>query len=175
MELQFDELRQLIREGERCETFYVVLSGSVAIVEGYGTPDERLLRVHGPGRFIGELGLLNGQVAFYTAVVRVPGEVLALSMDQLRDLVTRDSALGDVVLRACLGRRALLVGCRTAGSIWRPTRRPRNCCAASASARRRHRSSSGGTPLCCATPATRNWPGSWACRRCPPETITAIS
>ncbi len=100
----------LIREGERCETFYVVLSGSVAIVEGYGTPDERLLRVHGPGRFIGELGLLNGQVAFYTAVVRVPGEVLALSMDQLSDLVTRDSALGDVVLRACLGRRALLVG-----------------------------------------------------------------
>ncbi|MFF4958848.1 FAD-dependent oxidoreductase [Streptomyces sp. NPDC001222] len=100
----------LIREGERCETFYVVLTGSVAIVEDYGTPDEHLLRVHGPGRFIGELGLLHGQVAFYTAVVRDPGEVLVLSMDQLRDLVTRDSTIGDLVLRACLGRRALLVG-----------------------------------------------------------------
>src|SRR5690606_7150724 len=76
----------LIREGERCETFYVVLSGALAILEDYGTPGERLLRVHGPGRFIGELGLLNGQVAFYTAVVRDPGEILALSMDQLRDL-----------------------------------------------------------------------------------------
>ncbi|MEU8461368.1 FAD-dependent oxidoreductase [Streptomyces sp. NPDC029003] len=120
----------LIREGEPCETFYVVLSGSVAIVEGYGTPGERLLRVHGPGRFIGELGLLNGQVAFYTAVVRDPGEILALSMDQLRELVTRDSLLGDVVLRACLGRRALLVGqgagFRIIGSRYSPdTRRLR--------------------------------------------------
>ncbi|MFD9936801.1 FAD-dependent oxidoreductase [Streptomyces massasporeus] len=120
----------LIREGERCETFYVVLSGSVAIVEGHGTPDERLLRVHGPRRFIGELGLLHGQVAFYTALVRDPGEVLALSMDQLRDLVNRDSVLGDVVLRACLGRRALLVGqgagFRIIGSRYSPdTRRLR--------------------------------------------------
>ncbi|MFE8961277.1 FAD-dependent oxidoreductase [Streptomyces iakyrus] len=120
----------LIREGEPCETFYVVLSGSVAIVEGYGTTGERLLRVHGPGRFIGELGLLNGQVAFYTAVIRDPGEVLALSMDQLRDLVARDSVLGDVVLRACLGRRALLVGqgagFRIIGSRYSPdTRRLR--------------------------------------------------
>ncbi|MET8894405.1 FAD-dependent oxidoreductase [Streptomyces albogriseolus] len=120
----------LIREGERCETFYVVLSGSIAILEDYGTPEERLLRVHGPGRFIGELGLLSGQVAFYTAMVRDPGEVLALSMDQLRELVTRDSVLGDLVLRACLGRRALLVGqgagFRIVGSRYSPdTRRLR--------------------------------------------------
>ncbi|MEU6548649.1 cyclic nucleotide-binding domain-containing protein, partial [Streptomyces sp. NPDC046859] len=120
----------LIREGEPCETFYVVLSGSVAIVEDYGTPEEHVLRVHGPGRFIGELGLLNGQVAFYTAVTREPGEVLAVSMDQLRDLVTRDSDIGDLVLRACLGRRALLVGqgagFRIIGSRYSPdTRRLR--------------------------------------------------
>ncbi|MFD6289665.1 FAD-dependent oxidoreductase [Streptomyces sp. NPDC060205] len=120
----------LIREGERCETFYVILKGSVAVVENYGAPDEHLLRVHGPGRFFGELGLLTGQVAFYTAVVRDPGEILTLSMEQLRDLVTRDAALGDVVLRACLGRRAQLVGqgagFRIIGSRYSPdTRRLR--------------------------------------------------
>ncbi|MES4889628.1 FAD-dependent oxidoreductase [Streptomyces sp. NPDC096012] len=120
----------LIQEGERCEAFYVVLSGSVAIIEDYGTPEEHLLRVHGPGRFIGELGLLHDQVAFYTAVVRDPGEILALSMDQLRRLINRDSSLGDVVLRACLGRRALLVGqgagFRIIGSRYSPdTRRLR--------------------------------------------------
>jgi thioredoxin reductase (NADPH) len=120
----------LIQEGERCEAFYVVLSGSVAIIEDYGTPEEHLLRVHGPGRFIGELGLLHDQVAFYTAVVRDPGEIIALSLDQLRRLITRDPALGDVVLRACLGRRALLVGqgagFRIIGSRYSPdTRRLR--------------------------------------------------
>ncbi|MFJ9210219.1 FAD-dependent oxidoreductase [Streptomyces sp. NPDC102264] len=120
----------LIQEGERCETFFVVLSGTVAVVEDYGTPEERVLRVHGPGRFIGELGLLHGQVAFYTAVAREPGEVLAVSLDQLRHLVSQDSTVGDVVLRACLGRRALLVGqgagFRIIGSRYSPdTRRLR--------------------------------------------------
>lgn len=127
---QVDAGDVLIREGERCEAFYVILSGSVSIVDGFGAPDERLLRVHGPGRFIGELGLLNGQVAFHTAVVRDPGEILVLSVDQLRDLVTRDCTLGDVVLRACLGRRALLIGrgagFRVLGSRYSPdTRRLR--------------------------------------------------
>ncbi|MET8401895.1 hypothetical protein [Streptomyces sp900116325] len=49
-------------------------------------------------------------------------------MDQLRDLVTRESNLGDVVLRACLGRRALLVGqgagFRIIGSRYSPDTRP---------------------------------------------------
>ncbi|MET7390345.1 FAD-dependent oxidoreductase [Streptomyces sp. NPDC005529] len=120
----------LIREGRPCETFFVVLGGSVAVVEDHGTPDEHVLRVHGPGRFVGELGLLHGQVAFYSAVAREPGEVLALSVDELRRLVTRDPALGDLVLRACLGRRALLVGqgagFRIIGSRYSPdTRRLR--------------------------------------------------
>ncbi|MET7746108.1 FAD-dependent oxidoreductase [Streptomyces sp. NPDC005385] len=120
----------LIQEGERCETFFVVLSGTVAVVEDYGTPEECVLRVHGPGRFIGELGLLHGQVAFYTAVAREPGQVLAVSLDQLRHLVSQDSTIGDVVLRACLGRRALLVGqgagFRIIGSRYSPdTRRLR--------------------------------------------------
>ncbi len=120
----------LIREGERCETFFVVLSGTVAVVEDHDTPEEHVLRVHGPGRFIGELGLLYGQVAFYTAVAREPGEVLVVSMDQLRHLVTQDSTIGDIVLRACLCRRALLVGqgagFRIIGSRYSPdTRRLR--------------------------------------------------
>ncbi|MFJ4469579.1 FAD-dependent oxidoreductase [Streptomyces sp. NPDC089424] len=120
----------LIREGERCETFFVVLSGTVAVVEDYGTPEEHVLRVHGPGRFIGELGLLHGQVAFYTAVAREPGEVLVVSVDRLRHLVTQDATVGDIVLRACLCRRALLVGqgagFRIIGSRYSPdTRRLR--------------------------------------------------
>ncbi|KUN67988.1 FAD-dependent oxidoreductase [Streptomyces griseorubiginosus] len=120
----------LIREGEPCEAFFVVLSGTVAVVENHGTPEEHVLRVHGPGRFIGELGLLHGQVAFYTAVAREPGEVLVVSLDRLRHLVSQDPTIGDTVLRACLCRRALLVGqgagFRIVGSRYSPdTRRLR--------------------------------------------------
>ncbi|MET7766669.1 FAD-dependent oxidoreductase [Streptomyces sp. NPDC005393] len=120
----------LFREGERCAEFLVILSGSIEIVEAHGTPGERVLRVHGPGRFLGELGLLQGQVAFYTARARDPGEVLSLPIDRLRVLVARDPILGDLILRAYLGRRALLVGAgagfRIIGSRYSPdTRRLR--------------------------------------------------
>ncbi|MBI0380947.1 cyclic nucleotide-binding domain-containing protein [Streptomyces albiflaviniger] len=43
----------VIREGDRGTDFLVVLSGTIAITEHHGTPDERVLRVHGPGRFLG--------------------------------------------------------------------------------------------------------------------------
>ena len=52
----------LFREGDERYDFFVVLEGLVAVVSGYGG-DERLLAVHGPGRFLGELGLLTGQAA----------------------------------------------------------------------------------------------------------------
>ncbi|MFD9224696.1 FAD-dependent oxidoreductase [Streptomyces sp. NPDC060064] len=120
----------LMREGEPCGDFLVILSGSVVVLENYGTPDERVLRVHGPGRFLGELGLLHGQAAFFTAVVRGPGEVLAVPVDRLRDVVARDPVLGDLILRAYLSRRDLLVGqgagFRILGSRYSPdTRRLR--------------------------------------------------
>jgi thioredoxin reductase (NADPH) len=99
----------LIREGERQYDFYVVLAGKVANLEGLGG-DERLISVHGPRRFLGELGLLTGQAAFFSAVVREAGEVLAVPVDRLRTVVAEDPALGDVILKAYLTRRAILIG-----------------------------------------------------------------
>ena len=49
-----------------------MLSGRVAVVKAFGTPEQQIVRVHGPGRFLGELGLLTGQVAFFTAIVAGP-------------------------------------------------------------------------------------------------------
>jgi thioredoxin reductase (NADPH) len=100
----------LIAEGEREDTFYVVLSGRAAVVEAFGTPDQRVVRVHGPGRFLGELGVLTGQVAFFTTVVVDPGQVLAVPADRLRALAAADPAFGDQVLRAYLVRRWLALG-----------------------------------------------------------------
>jgi thioredoxin reductase (NADPH) len=102
----------LFREGDESYDFFVVLSGKVAIVEGFGT-DERLIGVHGERRFLGELSLLTGQAAFFTAVVREAGEVLVVSVERLRKLVGHDPALGDLILRAYLARRELLIGLGT--------------------------------------------------------------
>jgi len=81
----------LFREGDERYDFFVVLEGKVAIVQGYGGGDEQLIAVHGPRRFLGELSLLTGQAAFFTAVVREAGEVLVVPVDRLRRLMTQRS------------------------------------------------------------------------------------
>ncbi|MFG3441549.1 FAD-dependent oxidoreductase [Nonomuraea sp. NPDC047897] len=116
----------LYREGEPIREFIVILRGKVAMVEGDGA-EQRTIAVHGPGRFLGELGLLTGQAGFVTAVVREPGEVLTVPADEVRTLVAGDPALGDLILRAYLTRRALLIGLdvgfRIIGSRYSPDAR----------------------------------------------------
>ena len=86
-----------------------------------------MVAVHGPGRFLGELSLLTGQAALLTAVVHEPGQVLAVPVERLRELVSQDPALGDLVLRAYLIRRSILielgVGLRIIGSRFSPDTR----------------------------------------------------
>jgi thioredoxin reductase (NADPH) len=100
----------LYRAGDLDCDFFVVLAGTVAMVEGYGEPGQRPVGVHGPGRFLGGIGLLTGRPVFLTAVVREPGEVLAVPTGALRERALADPALGDLILRAYLQRTALLLG-----------------------------------------------------------------
>jgi thioredoxin reductase (NADPH) len=99
----------LFREGDQSYDFVVVLQGLIAVVEHeHGV--ERLIAAHGPGRFLGELNLLTGERAFVSAVVREPGEVLVVPADRLRELVSRDPVFGDLLLRAFIVRRSILIG-----------------------------------------------------------------
>ena len=100
----------LVPEGSRTCDFYVVLDGLAAVVEGHGTPEERVLGVHGPGRFLGELSLLRGEAVPYSITVAKPGEVLAVPAGRLQELVTRDPVLGGLILQAYLIRRSVLIG-----------------------------------------------------------------
>src|SRR6201985_3667626 len=100
----------LFAEGDRESDFFVILAGKVASVDGKGTPEERVIAVHGRGRFLGELSLLTGECAWYSAVAVDAGEVLAVPLGRLRELVARDPAFGDLILRAYLLRRSILIG-----------------------------------------------------------------
>lgn len=121
----------LYRAGEHPATFFVVLDGIVEVVDRLGEAEERVLFVHGRHRFLGELGVLTGEPAYLTAVACADGEVLAVPADRVRELVGEDVALGDLLLRALLRRRSLLLGIGTGvklvGSRFSPdTRRLRD-------------------------------------------------
>jgi thioredoxin reductase (NADPH) len=120
----------LFREGDGNCDFFVILDGKVAVVEESGAGEE-VIGVHGPGRFLGELGLVTGQTVFVTAIVREPGEVLVVPQERLREIVTDDPVLGDLILRALIMRRSILIGLgigfRIVGSRYSPdTRRLRD-------------------------------------------------
>jgi thioredoxin reductase (NADPH) len=113
----------LYAQGEVTSDFFVVLEGLVAVVEGFGE-EQRIVRVHGSRRFLVNSDLLAGQPAFVGAIGSEPGEVLVVPSDSLRQLVLGDPVLGDLILRAYLIRRSLLIslgsGFRIVGLVLLP-------------------------------------------------------
>src|SRR5438874_919902 len=98
----------LFREGDAHYDFFVVESGAVAVVEGYER-ENRVIAVHGPRRFLGELNLLTGSPPHLTAVVRDDGEVIQVPVARLREVVMEDEGLSNLILRAYLARREILI------------------------------------------------------------------
>jgi thioredoxin reductase (NADPH) len=99
----------LFEEGQAPYDFFVMLDGKAAMVDS-GEAGERVIAVHGPRRFLGELSVLLGQPAFFTARVVEPGAVLHVPADRVRERVSDDPAFGDLLLRAFLQRRSILIG-----------------------------------------------------------------
>ncbi|HLN14457.1 MAG TPA: FAD-dependent oxidoreductase [bacterium] len=87
---------------------FVVLSGHVEIVQ----PDltgERTITTYGPGQFTGEMTLISGHAALARARVTEPGEVLEVCGDDVRSLVATDAQLSEILMRAFILRRQLLI------------------------------------------------------------------
>jgi thioredoxin reductase (NADPH) len=109
----------LFRAGDPGYDFFVVESGAIAIVQGYGH-ENRVLAIHGRHRFLGELNLLTGSPPFLTAVVRDGGSVIQVPVSGLREVVSTNQELSNTILRAFLGRREILIaagaGVRLVGS-----------------------------------------------------------
>jgi len=119
----------LFRDGDPGYDFFVVESGAVAIVEGYGR-ENRVIAVHGPHRFLGEISLVAGSPAYLSAVVRDAGELLQVPAAALRKLLGEDEELSNLILRAFMSRRSILIdigaGVKVVGSRYsQDTRRVR--------------------------------------------------
>jgi thioredoxin reductase (NADPH) len=99
----------LFHEGEAAGyDFFLVEEGAVTIVQGYGH-ENRVIAVQGRHRFLGEINLLTGSPPYLTAVVRDAGEVVQVSAGRLREVVSDDEDLSNIILRAFLARRSILI------------------------------------------------------------------
>jgi thioredoxin reductase (NADPH) len=109
----------LFRAGDTSNDFIVVLEGEVEVVDDFAG-EARTMGVFRSGRFLGELNMLTGQAMYLTAVVRQGGEVLAIARERLKEVVTEEPNLSDIILKAFLARRSYMmrtgVGLRIIGS-----------------------------------------------------------
>jgi thioredoxin reductase (NADPH) len=116
----------LFAEGDRTSDFFVIESGTVAIVQGYGR-ENRIIAVHGRHRFLGELSMVTGQRLYLSGVVRDAGEVIQVPLEKLSQIVSEDKALSDLILGAFMARRSILIdagtGIKLIGSRFSPDSR----------------------------------------------------
>jgi thioredoxin reductase (NADPH) len=98
---------KLFEAGQRDTNFYVVKSGQVEILDESGeTP--KIVTVHQPGEFTGEVGQLTGGPSPVTAIARGDCEVYEVSPAAFRLLLDHNPPLGDIILQAFIARRHLL-------------------------------------------------------------------
>jgi thioredoxin reductase (NADPH) len=109
----------LFRAGDTSNDFIVILQGEVQVVDDFAG-EARTIGTFLAGRFLGEFNMLTGQAMYLTAVVSEAGEVLAVPRERLKEVVTEEPNLSDVILKAFLARRSYMMrtglGLRIIGS-----------------------------------------------------------
>src|SRR5215211_592854 len=109
----------LFRAGDASSDFMVVLEGEVEAVDDFAG-EARSMGLMRAGSFLGDLNMLTEQPIYLSGVVRVGGEVLAIPRERLKEVLTEEPNLSDIILKAFLARRSYLmrtgVGLRIIGS-----------------------------------------------------------
>jgi thioredoxin reductase (NADPH) len=99
----------LFEAGEHGGGFFVVLAGAVEIVDRSGD-EPRTVTMHQPGEFTGDIDILSRRRPVVSAVARGDTELLHVPSTDIRRIITERPALGEVILRAFIARRAQVIG-----------------------------------------------------------------
>ena len=89
--------------------FWVVLSGGLDIIQPDGTGGERALLTYHAGAFTGEMTTISNRAGMARGRVSEAGEFIELTSQQLHALLARDAELNEILMRAFILRRMLLL------------------------------------------------------------------
>jgi thioredoxin reductase (NADPH) len=95
----------LFRAGDASNDFIVVLEGEVEVIDDFAG-EAQTMGILRAGRFVGDLTMLTGQAVMASAVMREGGKVLAIPREQLKEVVTEEPNLSDIILKAFIARRS---------------------------------------------------------------------
>ncbi|HKE61852.1 MAG TPA: FAD-dependent oxidoreductase [Nitrospira sp.] len=98
----------LFKAGDRTYKFFVVERGAVEIVE-HSSGETKRVALHERHAFGGDVSLVTERPALVSAVARGDTEVFEISPSDIRRIMAERPALGELLLRAFIARRELLV------------------------------------------------------------------
>lgn len=98
----------LFKAGDREYKFFVVERGAVEIVE-HSSGETKRVALHERHEFGGDVDLLTGRPALISAVARGDTEIFEIAPGDIRRIMGERPALGELLLRAFIARRELLV------------------------------------------------------------------
>src|SRR5271157_4765079 len=99
----------LFEQGDVNVPFFVLLSCGLEIVQPTESGERRVVVVHEPGEFTGEVNMLSNRRSLVLARVTAPGEVLRIPQENLRTLIQTESELSELIMRAFILRRLYLI------------------------------------------------------------------
>ena len=80
----------ILNEGEVNLDMYKIAQGHVEMYTGYGTDEEKLIGILGPGTCFGEFGVLTGMPAVYTIVAYSDVVLIRVNEALMEDFVTHN-------------------------------------------------------------------------------------
>jgi thioredoxin reductase (NADPH) len=98
----------LFEPGDINFSFFVLLSGGIEISQP-GIDGERSIVKHDAGGFTGEINMISGRRCLVRGRATADGEFLEMSAEELRSLVAKDAELSDIIMRAFVIRRLMLI------------------------------------------------------------------
>jgi thioredoxin reductase (NADPH) len=98
----------LIEAGEETARLFVVTAGQIETSAMSGTV-RKIVAVIQPGMFTGEVTMLSGRRGLAQTIATEPSEVIEVDRAELLSLVQKDSELGDILMRAFILRRVMLI------------------------------------------------------------------
>ncbi len=114
--LHFAKGERLTTTGEAVPGMFVILSGHVRVSERHAAGTGVITRLD-PGMFLAEMGQLAGQPALVDAEAEDDVEAILVPPDRMRALVITQADLGEIIMRALILRRALLLDTGVGGPI----------------------------------------------------------
>lgn len=107
----------LFRRGERSVDFFLVLDGAVEITEPKPDGAAHVIHVHRASQFTGEIDLFNDREILVDGRAGAPTRVVRVPRAEFRHLITAESDIGEIIMRAFILRRVGLIQHTQGGAV----------------------------------------------------------